>query len=185
MIFWATKHTKKGAYDPNCKLLVSGRGYLYDPECMDWVRLERLPLPFTFDWAHTFVGTSRHGAVAWAHKKGRDECGLWLFDREKGWTDLEPKGKLFAPYCDSHGMVYDSKRDRMILSGVGGGYSKISNGTFLAFDFKTRELAPLAVPRIRLCLPVMDVAQVRGTYRLRNLLPLVLRLLEFIRHDLQ
>ena len=35
-------------------------------------------------------------------------------------------------------MVYDSKRDRMILSGVGGGYNRKSDGTFLAFDFKTR-----------------------------------------------
>ena len=84
--------------------------------------------------------SSVHGAVAWARKKGSEQFGLWLFDRERGWADLEPKGRLFSPYCDANGMVYDSKRDRMILSGVNGGYNKKSDGTFLAFDFKTKAL---------------------------------------------
>jgi hypothetical protein len=35
-------------------------------------------------------------------------------------------------------MVYDSKRDRMIIGGVAGGYRKKSNGSFLAFDFTTK-----------------------------------------------
>jgi len=142
---WVSTHNYNHyAYDPKCKLLVSGRGYLYDPERMDWLRLEPIPLPFAFSWGSTCVETSPHGAVAWARKKRGEDFGLWLFDREKGWVDLEPKGKLFGPYCDAHGMVYDSKRDRMILSGVGGGYSKLSNGTFLAFDFKTKTLSAIA-----------------------------------------
>jgi len=141
---WVSVHNYNHyAYDPKCKLLVSARGYLYDPERMDWLRMERREPPFAFSWGSTCVEASPHGAVAWARKRNSEDFGLWLFDREKGWTDLEPKGKLFAPYCDSHGMVYDSKRDRMILSGVGGGYAKLSNGTFLAFDFKTRELSPI------------------------------------------
>ena len=150
---WVSTHSYNHyAYDPKCRLLVSGRGYLYDPERMDWVRMEPFALPFAFRWGSTCVETSRHGAVAWARKKGKDDFGLWLFDREKGWLDLEPsaplgpgpQGKLFGPYCDSHGMVYDSKRDRMILSGVGGGYQKLSSGTFLAFDFRTKTLDALS-----------------------------------------
>ena len=142
---WVSTHNYNHyAYDPKCKLLVSGRGYLYDPERMDWLRIEPYALPFAFSWGSTCVETSPHGAVAWARKRGSEDFGLWLFDREKGWTDLEPKGKLFGPYCDAHGMVYDSKRDRMILSGVGGVYSKLSNGTFLAFDFKTKALDAIA-----------------------------------------
>jgi hypothetical protein len=141
---WVSTHNYHHyAYDPKCKLLVSGRGYLYDPDRMDWLRMERMELPFTFGWSDTFVATSPHGAVAWARKPGGDRFGLWLFDRQKGWIDLEPKGKLFQPYCDCHGMVYDSKRDRMIFSGVGGSYGKISNGTLLAFDFKTRAISTL------------------------------------------
>jgi len=138
---WVSTHNYNHyAYDPKCKLLVSGRGYLYDPERMDWLRIEPLPLPFSFAWHHTCVETSPHGAVAWAMKKGSDRFGLWLFDRNRGWVDLEPKGALFEPYCDAHGMVYDSHRDRMLLGGVGGGYEKLSSGALLAFDFKTRSL---------------------------------------------
>ena len=133
------------AYDPKCKLLVAGRGYLYDPGRMDWLRAEQMALPYRFQWGSTVVETSAHGAVAWAQKifPRSDDFGLWLFDREKGWEDLQPQGKIFAPYCDASGIVYDSKRDRMIFSGAGGGYSKISNGTFVTFDFKSKALETL------------------------------------------
>jgi hypothetical protein len=124
------------AYDPRCKLLVTARGFLYDPERMDWVRAEPFKSPFRYSWGGIVVASSAHGAVAWG--VSGDAASLWLFDRGQGWTPLDPRGKLFAPYCDSHGMVYDPRRDRMLLSSVGGGYSKQSNGSFLAFDFKTR-----------------------------------------------
>ena len=141
---WVSAHNYNHyAYDPQCRLLVSGRGYLYDPERMDWLRMEPLPLPYAFAWGSTVVESSRHGAIAWAKKKGADAFGLWRFDRQQGWIDLEPRGQLFGPYCDAHGMVYDAKRDRMILSGVGGGYQRLSNGTFLAFDFASRALDTL------------------------------------------
>jgi len=124
------------AYDPKCKLLVTARGFLYDPERMDWVRAEPFKSPFRYSWGGIVIASSAHGAVAWGVVG--EAASLWLFDRDKGWTPLDPQGKLFAPYCDSHGMVYDSTRDRMLLSGVGGGYNKPGNGTFLSFDFKTR-----------------------------------------------
>lgn len=130
------------AYDPKCKLLVTARGFLYDPERMDWVRTEPFKSPFRYSWGSIVIASSAHGAVAWG--VAGDTPGLWLFDREQGWTPLDPKGKLFTPWCDSHGMVYDSRRDRMLISSVGGGYNKPSNGTFLAFDFKTRALDGVA-----------------------------------------
>jgi hypothetical protein len=136
---WVSVHNYNHyAYDPKCKLLVSGRGYLYDPERMDWLRLEPTSLPYAFGWGSTCVETSPHGAVAWSKKKGSDEYGLWLFDRQTGWTDLRPTGKLGGIYCDSHGMVYDAKRDRMIFSGVGATYGKASTGQLQVFDFKTK-----------------------------------------------
>ncbi|MBY0525909.1 MAG: hypothetical protein K2R98_21125 [Gemmataceae bacterium] len=142
---WVSVHNYKHyAYDSKSKLMVSARGYLYDPERMDWLRLEALALPYRFEWGSTAVAASKHGVVTWARKKSGEDAGLWLFDREKGWSDLEPKEKLFVPYCDSHGLVYDSKRDRMIFSGVGGGYNKISNGNLLAFDFSTKALETLS-----------------------------------------
>lgn len=138
---WVAPHNYNHyAYDPQCKLLVSGRGYLYDPGRMDWLRLEPIRVPYVFEWGHVVVESSPHGAVAWARKPHSDFAGLWLFDRDKGWTDLKPQGELFVPYCDAHGMVYDGRRDRMILGGVNGGYEKTSDGRFLVFDFKTRRL---------------------------------------------
>ena len=131
------------AYDPNCKLLVTARSFLYDPDRMDWVREEPFKTPFRYSWGGNVLASSAHGAVAWSTSVSNGAAGLWLFDRQKGWQPLEPKGKLFGPYCDTHGMGYDSKRDRMILSGVGGGYGKKTDGTFLAFDFKTRALEPI------------------------------------------
>ena len=129
-------------YDPKCKLLVSGRGYLYDPARMDWLRMERMELPYEFNWGSTVLEASPHGAVAWARKKNSEWAGLWLYDRQSGWSDLEPKGmdRLFPPYCDAHGMVYDSKRDRMILGGVGAKYATIGTGELLSFDLKTRRM---------------------------------------------
>ena len=135
---WVSAHNYNHyAYDPKCRLLVAGRGYLYDPDRMDWLRMERMRVPYAFDWGHNVVEASPHGAVAWAPKKNSEDAGLWLFDRDKGWIDLEPRGRLFVPYCDSHGMVYDSRRDRMLFSGVAGAYMKKSNGSFLSFDFRT------------------------------------------------
>jgi hypothetical protein len=141
---WVSVHNYHHyAYDPNCKLLVSGRGYLYDPSRMDWLRIEPYALPFAFSWGSTYVASSRHGAVAWARRKQSGQAGLWLFDRSRGWIDLGPKGKLFEPYCDCHGMVYDSKRDRMLIGGVGGAYGKRSDGSLLSFDFQSRAITPV------------------------------------------
>jgi hypothetical protein len=131
-------------------LLVSGRGYLYDPDRMDWLRIEPYRLPFVFQWGHTVVESSPHGAVAWAQKPASEDFGLWLFDRQQGWIDLEPRGALTSCYCDAHGMVYDARRDRMILSGVGGGYNRLSDGRFLTFDFKTRAVEPLVPEKTEL-----------------------------------
>jgi hypothetical protein len=75
---------------------------------------------------------------------------LWLFDREKGWVDLEPKGMLGVASFDSKGMTYDTNRDRMIFSGAGSGYGKISNGGLLAFDFKTKAVGAITPENIEL-----------------------------------
>jgi len=137
---WVPPHAYNHyAYDPKCRLMVTATGFLYDPVRMDWLRIEPMKRPFRFQWSSTVVETSPHGAVAWAQRAGSEHYGLWLFDRDKGWQDLKPKGKLYRPYCDSEGMVYDSKRDRMIL-GWGGGYNKNGDGSLTIFDFKTRKL---------------------------------------------
>ncbi len=141
---WVNTHAYNlYAYDPKCKLLVTGFGFLYDPARMDWVRRERVVPPFRYSWGHVVVETTPHGALCWAEKGRGGPCGLWLFDVKKGWTEVRTSGeKLPSPYCDSEGMVYDSKRDRMLL-GWGAGYNKRGDGRILALDFKTGVIAKL------------------------------------------
>ncbi len=93
-------------------------------------------------WAETLAETTPRGVVAWARAADSDRFGLWLFDRDAGWKDLDCKGDLYRPYCDSEGMTYDAERDRMLL-GWGGGYQKRGDGRLTAFDFRTRELTVL------------------------------------------
>ncbi len=144
------------AYDPPSGLMVTATGYLYDPARMDWLGeapsgeappgsespLGSFPMqrPFEYRWSSTVLEATPRGAVAWAHHG--DRVSLWLFEYPKGWSDLKPKGSLYSPYCDSEGMTYDTKRDRMIL-GWGGGYEKCGDGTLTVFDFKTRALEKL------------------------------------------
>lgn len=128
------------AYDPPSGLMVSARGYLYDPARMDWLRRERMKTPFRYVWSNTVLEATPHGVVAWAQMpEDSDRFGLWLFEKDRGWTDLKPQGKLYRPYCDSEGITYDAKRDRLIL-GWGGGYAKAGDGRLTTFDFKTRRL---------------------------------------------
>lgn len=90
-----------------------------------------------------------HGAVVWARAAKAERVGLWLFDRPKGWIDLKPRGKLRLPYCDSEGMTYDSKRDRLLM-GWGGGYMKAGDGTLTTFDFKSRNVEKITPGNLEL-----------------------------------
>ncbi len=140
---WISVHNYNHyAYDPVCKLMVTARGSLYDPVKMDWIREKPLPTPFHVSWSKTLLEATPHGTVAWAQSRKGQSFGLWLFDREKGWTNLQPKGQLRSVYCDSEGAVYDSKRDRLVM-GFGGGYGKSGDGTMTAFDFKTKQVEVL------------------------------------------
>ncbi len=137
---WVDAHAYNAyAYDPKAKLMVTSSGFLYDPLRMDWLRDGPMRRPFRFTWSSTVMEATPHGAVVWTRAAKESRVGLWVFDRPKGWTDLKPRGKLRQPYCDSEGMTYDSKRDRLLL-GWGGGYMKAGDGTLTAFDFKSRDV---------------------------------------------
>ena len=129
------------AYDPPSGLVITATGFLYDPARMDWLRMTPMRRPFRFSWGHTVLEASPHGAVAWATSR-KGGVGLFAYKHGEGWKDLKPQGVLFSPYCDSDGMCYDSKRDRMLL-GWGGGYAKKGDGRILSFSFKTRVVEKL------------------------------------------
>ncbi len=127
------------AYDPKAKLLVTASGFLYDAVRMDWLRTGPMSRPFRYAWSATVMEGTPRGAVVWARAAGAERVSLWLFEIGKGWTDLKPRGKLYLPYCDSEGMTYDARRDRLLL-GWGGGYMKAGDGRLTTFDFKTGKL---------------------------------------------
>ena len=148
---WVSVHNYKHyAYDPTSGMMVSGRGYLYNPQQMDWQRMEKKSLPYRFEWGSTVLASSPHGVVAWARKTSGEDAGLWLTSKGSDWVDLQPTSRLFVPWCDSHGMVYDSKRDRMLISSVGGSYGKVSNGTLMSFSFKTKALEVITPENLEL-----------------------------------
>jgi len=139
---WAGVHSYNTyAFDPPSGRMVSARGYFYDPPRMDWLRLERSPRPFRYVWSATVLEATPHGAVAWASTAAdADRIGLWRLDARAGWVDLKPAGRLFKPYCDSEGLTYDARRDRLVF-GYGGGYNRAGDGRLTTFDFKTRRVA--------------------------------------------
>ncbi len=140
---WSGVHSYNTyAYDPPTGLMISARGYCYDPVRMDWLRRQRAQRPFKYIWSATVLEATPHGVVAWGTDARKDRQGLWLHDEDAGWVDLKPVGKLYKPYCDSEGMTYDSKRDRLIL-GWGGGYNKAGDASLTTFDFRTRKIEKL------------------------------------------
>ena len=145
---WISGHNYNHyAYDTTSGLMVCVRGYLYDPDRMDWLRIPRIKAPFRFKMLGTVAEATAHGVVAWSPKaKGRG-YGLWRFDAEKRqWVDLEPKGTVPGLYADSEGACYDSRRDRFLF-GFGGrdgrrkGTPRISR--LACFDFKTKVIENL------------------------------------------
>ena len=127
------------AYDPARKMLVTATGFYYDPLRMDWLRAGPAERPFRASWGSTCLEATPHGVVAWAVSASSGATGLWRLDKEAGWVDLKCKGKLYEPYCDSEGMTYDSKRDRLLL-GWGGGYGRAGDGRLTEFSFATGKL---------------------------------------------
>jgi hypothetical protein len=129
---WMTGHTYKGyAYSPELKRLVlvvrchqweyahDPYFYLYDPFSGDWTSRHPKPAAMCFP-KHMYtvqVCHTAHGLFAWARS------AALLFDHEtKTWRPLKTKGTLPGVVVDSSGLVYDSKRDRILF--VRKGYGK-------------------------------------------------------------
>ncbi len=138
---WVSGHSwNMYAYDLKSKLLVTFGGYLYDPTRMDWLRSRPVKPPFSAGNSN-FLESTPHGVVAWS-AAGDRKYGLWLFDAKKGWTELvKPGTTIPRPGVDHTGLVYDGKRDRMLL--VQNIFGKISGGNLMAFYFKDRRVEKL------------------------------------------
>jgi hypothetical protein len=122
------------AYDPVSKMVVftqsisvgQGRGwtYVYDPVKREFV--DRFRQPFVGGYSVSgAVLTTPHGVYNYLtpgdHRS--PEVGLFKLDlKARAWTDLSG-GKATVPCREHHRMVYDGKRDRLVIVGAEGGAS--------------------------------------------------------------
>jgi hypothetical protein len=100
------------------------------------------PAPFPCGAHHSAIRSSSHGLVAWA-SAGGSKPGLWLCpDPAKGqWEPLVEPGKSGIPahYCENSGLVWDFKRDRMLLFD----FKPEDRHKVRAYDFKSRAVSVL------------------------------------------
>ncbi len=142
---WCKKHVWNGqAYDLGLKRMIMGSAndqkidpycYFYDPDRAEWSGRLRLPAGMPNDAYGMQIRYTRHGMFSWA--------GAWLFDsKEMVWKQLKVQGKMPGGGVDSSGLVYDPKRDRMLLATLNG-YGKPFDGQLHALDMSTLQVAPL------------------------------------------
>jgi hypothetical protein len=143
---WITGHTWNGyGYHPGLKrLIVNGRQgllnqhldphtYVYDPDLGDWEKRGRTTKAFDI------YGTQvRHapglGMITWY---GRD---VWrMNDKTLDWKKLPVKGKLPGSRVDFCGLVYESKRKRVLF---------FSGGTYQGKPY-SGEVFALAIPSLQ------------------------------------
>ena len=111
------------AYDPTlhkmvfCGTRTEDKGFTYDPYVGDWAL--DLPMPFGDNnfslndkWTIKCISTPK-GAMAWTGE------GFWRVEAAKGtWVKLP--GKIGGGPGWESGLVYDSRRDRLLLMGPNG-----------------------------------------------------------------
>lgn len=142
---WAKKHIWNGhAYDPDLRKTIMGSVneqkidpycYFYNPDLADWDGRLRLPPGMPNDAYGCQLRHTKHGMFSWN--------GAWLFDAAAmTWKKLDLKDKIPGAGVDSSGLVYDPKRDRILMMSLGG-YNHPFNGQIHALDMNTLQIAPL------------------------------------------
>ncbi|MBI3832332.1 MAG: hypothetical protein HY291_22605 [Planctomycetes bacterium] len=142
---WCKPHVWNGqCYDPSLKQMIMGSvtdqkldpySYFYDPDKADFVGRKRVAEGMPNGAYGMQIRATKHGVVAWN--------GPFLFDsKSMEWKKLAVKGTMPGGGVDSSGMVYDSKRDRMLFVTLGG-YAKPYDGQVHALDMATNQVTPL------------------------------------------
>ncbi len=134
---WVTGHTYQNyEFDPPSGMMVkAGRPnhfYVYDPDRADWVSRGPKPEAMRYNscfYTLTCAATPR-GIVCWG-ANGR----VHRYDHEAGgWSELELSGDpLPGAHVDNSSIVYDSKRNRLLIVNTLG-YEKKFEGTVYALD---------------------------------------------------
>lgn len=143
---WCKKHVwNSQSYDPVLKKMVlAGVNdqqvdqyfYIYDPDKADWVSRHLVTKGMNHDSGAINVRNTRHGLLGWYGE-------AWLLDEKTlQWSQVKPQGKMCGAGVDSSGMVYDSKRDRMLLTTLNG-YGKPYDGQIHALDMTAQKITLL------------------------------------------
>jgi hypothetical protein len=142
---WCKKHVWNGqAYDPGIRKMVMGSvnddkvdrcSYIYDPDRAEWSARFRVPDGMPIDGYGMQIRYTKSGMLAWNGPYRLDGKAL-------EWKLLKVQGKMPGGGVDSSGLVYDSKRDRMIFSTLNG-YGRPYDGQLHALDMQTLAVAPL------------------------------------------
>jgi len=142
---WCKMHVWNGqAYDPGLKKMVMGSvtdqkvdryTYLYDPDRSEWSGRFRVPDGMPNSGYAMQIRWTKSGMFAWN--------GPYLLDSKTlEWKPIKVQGKMPGAGVDSSGMVYDAKRNRLILATLGG-YAKPFDGQLHALDMQTLAVTPL------------------------------------------
>lgn len=143
---WMTGHTYQNYdYDPPSKTMVkAGRPrhyYIYDPDVGDWVGRGKKPpgMQYNSCFYDLTLAATPHGVVSWG-KNGK----VFRYDYKAGdWNELKLTGdKLAGSYVDNSSMVYDSRRDRLLIFNTHG-YGKPFGGQIHAIELKTNRVQTL------------------------------------------
>ena len=161
---WPTGHTYQNyEYDPLTKqMLFTGRPkhyYIYDPAVADWVgRARKAPNMIYNSCFYTLtLCATPHGVICWGQGPRRERGRIHRYDpKRKAWEEVELKGDLPEPRVDHSTMVYDSKRDRLLLLCCD--YGKKPNGQVWELD--------LATMAARTLNPVNMAAAAGGAYQI-------------------
>jgi hypothetical protein len=132
-------------YDPLTRKMYwthQDRLWVYDLDRRDWEPAAK-PTPFFAERHVTNLRATPHGLVVWTNDRSNLRGGLWLCaDPAAGkWEPLAEHGKngIFTSGCDGSGLVYDSRRDRMLMFHFG----LKEKHQVCAYDFKAKAVAVL------------------------------------------
>jgi hypothetical protein len=146
---WSNHNYKTYAYDPLSKrmILVGGQTHFYDPAARRWRGDERFATsPFAGSKYVTFICPTPHGVYVWTRMTGfSSEIGLFRLDDNKAWSRVKTTGApLPRPVVDAGStIVYDTQRDRFLLTTVEGLKPGEAPGQLWSIDRKTGECSML------------------------------------------
>lgn len=142
---WMTGHTYQNYdFDPVSKMMIkAGRPrhfYVYDPDVGDWIGRGQKPKAMQYNscfYTLTLTATP-DGIICW-DRNGR----VHRYDHKQSkWIELKLNGdKLPGAYVDNSSIVYDSKRNRVLM--IDSAYRKAFDGVVWSVDLKTRTVKRL------------------------------------------